>query len=305
MKTSVAITVFNEEKSIYKLLDGLINQTKKPDEIVIVDGGSTDKTVELIKKFTKNTKYKIIKLIIKPSTRVAGRNMAVKSSKNQIIAITDADCVAKKNWLENITKAFNDNKVDMVAGFYEMSSNSNYQIALAPYLGVMPSKFNTKTFLPSTRSIAFRKSLWKEVGGFPDRGKNSAEDTEFNYLVVRSGVGIARAKNAQVIWSIPDNIDGTFKKFSDYAKWDAEAKVAKRHLIKNMSVFTRYFIFILILYYSYSVFLILFITYLFWSIWKMRRLVPTEALLFVPLIQVTADIAVMMGFIRGIIRSNE
>ena len=50
MKVSVCITVFNEEGSIGELLDSLLKQTKKPGEIVIVDGGSKDKTVDVIRK---------------------------------------------------------------------------------------------------------------------------------------------------------------------------------------------------------------------------------------------------------------
>ena len=53
MKTSVCLTVFSEEKSVSDLLGSLLIQTKKPDEIVIVDGGSIDKTVDILRHFQK------------------------------------------------------------------------------------------------------------------------------------------------------------------------------------------------------------------------------------------------------------
>ena len=47
-KASLVITIRNEEKSIEGLLDSILNQTKQPDQIVIVDGGSTDGTINKI-----------------------------------------------------------------------------------------------------------------------------------------------------------------------------------------------------------------------------------------------------------------
>ena len=53
MKVSFITTVFNEENSIQKLLDSLLKQSKKLHEVVIVDGGSSDKTIERIKNYDK------------------------------------------------------------------------------------------------------------------------------------------------------------------------------------------------------------------------------------------------------------
>ena len=60
LKISIAIPTLNEESSIDILLDSLLSQTFKADEIVICDGGSSDKTLEIITKYsTKNTKIKL------------------------------------------------------------------------------------------------------------------------------------------------------------------------------------------------------------------------------------------------------
>jgi len=53
IKISLICTVLNEQKSMGAFLDSIEIQTKKPDEIVIVDGGSNDKTVEIIKNYKK------------------------------------------------------------------------------------------------------------------------------------------------------------------------------------------------------------------------------------------------------------
>src|SRR5260221_150360 len=148
MKVSICITTFNEEKSINKLLDSLFSQTRLANEIIIVDGGSTDKTIELIKKFKK------IKLIISKRASIAkGRNLAVKNSKYEIIAMTDGGCICNKYWLAKITESFKED-ISVVAGFYEMTGKSDFQKALKPYLGRMPNQFNETTFSPSSRSLA-------------------------------------------------------------------------------------------------------------------------------------------------------
>lgn len=54
MRVSLIFTVLNEEKSVKNLLDSLLKQTRKPDEIVVVDGGSKDRTVEILKQYRKS-----------------------------------------------------------------------------------------------------------------------------------------------------------------------------------------------------------------------------------------------------------
>src|SRR3989304_5681633 len=101
MKLSVCITVLNAEGLIAPLLQSILSQSKKPNEIVIVDGGSKDNTVEIIKHFQK--KNKSIRLLLEKCLRARGRNLAVEISNNDIIAMTDAGCIAQKDWLEKIT----------------------------------------------------------------------------------------------------------------------------------------------------------------------------------------------------------
>src|SRR3972149_3143590 len=115
MKASVCITVLNEEGSIATLLDSLLTQTEKPDEIIIVDGGSKDRTVEIVRHYQK--KDKRIKFLVEHGSVAHGRNTSIEISRNPIIASIDAGCLARRDWLEKITEPFKHENVGMVAGF--------------------------------------------------------------------------------------------------------------------------------------------------------------------------------------------
>ena len=117
MKISLICTVFNEAGTIKNFLDSILIQTKKPYELVIVDGASTDQTINEIIDFQKTHGNKLkIKLIKKKGNRSVGRNTAIKNSTSEIILCSDAGCILDKAWIENITKPFTQKDVDVVAG---------------------------------------------------------------------------------------------------------------------------------------------------------------------------------------------
>lgn len=311
MKASVVVTTCNEEESIGKLLESLVKQSLKPNEIVIVDSESSDKTVELIKEFNQDVIN--IKLISKKCTRGEGRNIGVEKAKSEIITMTDAGCVADTNWLERITKPLENDDVDAVAGFYKMTAKSAFQKAAAVFLGTLPTQFNDN-FLPSTRSIAFTKSIWKKVGGFPNL--NTAEDTVFNFRLINYGAGIKRVKSARVEWRIPSDLSQVLKKMFNYAKGDAESNLWKyntnsytSHNIKVLLIYFRYIlgIFLLIIstvspLFMYILILSL-ISYCLWSFWKVySHTREIRAGLWGIVLQITSDLTVMSGFLIGTIK---
>ncbi|MFH8120139.1 MAG: glycosyltransferase [Candidatus Aenigmatarchaeota archaeon] len=218
MKVSLVCTVFNEENNIREFLESVMNQTKKPDEFIIVDGGSTDKTVEIIKKYVK---AKWIKLIVSRGASIGkGRNIAIKKAKNEIIAVTDCGCILDKNWLKNITKPFKNKNIDVVVGIYRPYYTNDFEY----FQGLVIVK-NEEIFLNpsrmSSRSIALKKSVWKEVGGYPD--SKVGEDTEFNLKLLEKGYKFAFAKNAVVYWRMRKNWKEFFKQFYRYGIGDKKS----------------------------------------------------------------------------------
>ena len=126
------------------------------------------------------------KLIIKKGNIAIGRNEAIKNANNEIILVSDVGCILDKDWVKNISAPFEDKKVDVVAGFYEPIADSVFEKCLATYTSVMPDKIDPENFLPSSRSVAFKKSAWKEVGGYPE-WLDTCEDLYFARELKRKG----------------------------------------------------------------------------------------------------------------------
>jgi len=111
MRISVIITTYNAERFIEKTLHSIASQTYKDFEVIIIDDGSTDNTVKVIKNFVKSNNLNNIKLFPeKHIGRAPALNFAVRSARYDWIAIIDADDLWNIYKLEiqiNYIKKFN------------------------------------------------------------------------------------------------------------------------------------------------------------------------------------------------------
>jgi glycosyltransferase involved in cell wall biosynthesis len=308
MKTSLICTVLNEEESIKNFLHSIISQTKNPDEVIIVDGGSSDNTVNLIEDIISDLKKTIkITVLTKKGNRSIGRNEAIKHAAGELILIVDAGCVVDKDWVKNITKPFEDPKVDVVAGYYKGVAKNIFQKCLIPYVLVMPDRIDKKNFLPASRSIAFRKSIWKKAGGFSEKLSHN-EDYAFARQLKKIGAEIVFVENAIVYWVPRKNLKEAFIMFFRFALGDAESRIFRPNVLL---LFLRYFIgFILLLesliftsYFIFNTFTFIIFLYLIWAIKKNFKYVNDwRALFILPVLQLTADFAVLLGTTIGFLK---
>lgn len=304
MKSSIVVTVLNEEKTLARLLQSIVSQTKKPDEVIIVDGGSTDATASVISSAKLadqiSNKQKII-FLKKLGNRAVGRNWGIRQAKNEIVAITDAGCVLDKNWVKNIITPFKNSKVDVVAGYYQGISQNIFQKSLVPYVLVMPDRVNPKTFLPASRSMALKRAIWKKTGGFPEKFSDN-EDFVFAQKLKKLGAKIVFQKRAVVFWMPRKNLIEAFMMFFKFAKGDIQAQIIRPKVIL---VFLRYLTALILVILNIK-WIGLVIIYLSLAVIKNYRYVKDwRAIFILPLLQLTADIAVLTGSIYGIYkRSN-
>ncbi|MFC1577012.1 glycosyltransferase [Candidatus Omnitrophota bacterium] len=109
----------NVERTIEKNLEFLIDLDYPKDkmEIILADGGSSDRTVEIINDWQK--RYEFIKLVVIPNSKSPGqaRNAALKVAQGDYILFTDGDCAPKKDWARKILEPFfRDESIGMVGG---------------------------------------------------------------------------------------------------------------------------------------------------------------------------------------------
>lgn len=317
MKVSLIVTVLNEAKTISNLLDSIASQSLTPDEVIFVDAGSRDKTAGIIKNYSKKIK-KLRVLVKKGANRSVGRNEAVKRAEGDIIAVTDAGCVLDKNWLFKITKPLSVKKNSVVAGYYLPQTDTIFQECVAPYFCVMPQEikknFRKKgfDFLPSSRSLAFRKSVWEQAGGYPEK-LNYCEDLVFDQKIKKEGFKIVFNSKAIVHWPQKKSLRTVFWQFYHYAYGDGQVFLSpyQTHTRKILFLYFRYFsaalllVLCLIFPEFWGPFVFLSAGYLLMDILlKYRYVNNIMAFLYFPVLRITADSAVMLGALSGILNST-
>jgi len=215
----MVMTTFNEARNIGALIHDVLAQTRRPDELIVVDGGSTDGTVSVIHEALEGfeLEHDVVRVISVPGANVPeGRNIGIREAKYECICVTDAGCRLEKDWCEHITAPILDGGAGMVGGFYFPVARTRFQRVLA---AVTTAKKPRRAFLPSSRSIAFTKTLWESVGGYPE-WLRWGEDTLFNELCVATGAPYVVAPEAVVHWEVRPDLRATTKQFFNYARGD-------------------------------------------------------------------------------------
>lgn len=214
---SVVVTILNEEKGLSPLLDALFAQTRQPDEIVIVDGGSTDGTLQLLERYAGHDER--IRILHAPGVNIArGRNIGIAETKGDIIAVTDGGCIPEGMWLEELLKKFTNPDIAAVAGSFrgEWTTTFEYYAALlaVPREGNDVAEKNPLFF---GRSSAFRKKAWEQAGGYPE-WLYTGEDTLFALRVKELGYRVASAPAAVVRWRPRPNLRKLAKMYFLYGR---------------------------------------------------------------------------------------
>jgi len=309
LKTTLVTTVLNEEASIVRFIESVTNQSMLLDEIIIVDGGSKDNTVAKILEFKSKYKNKLnLTVFVKKGNRSVGRNEGIKKAKGNIILSSDSGCILDKNWVKEITKPFKDQAIEVVAGYYKGAPSNVFQKSLIPFVLVMEDKIKDKEeFLPATRSMAFKKSIWQKIGGFDEKLSHN-EDYSFANNLKIAGTKMTFAKNAVVEWIPRNNLKQSSVMFFRFALGDVQANIFREKVsyIFLRYIFGMYLILLAVIMRSMllnSFILLLLAGYTAWSIKKNYRYVKkVGAFVFLPLLQFVSDVAVIAGTTLGLLQ---
>lgn len=223
MKTSLVLTCFNERESIGALLDDVLHQSTLPHEMVIVDAGSKDGTLGVLHSFTGKFVSRGIgfEVLVHDGIGIAaGRNTAIERASGEVIAVTDAGCRLERHWLLNITRPLVEDLADVVGGFFLPVAHTRFQRVLAC---LTTASKPVEGFMPSSRSIAFRKAIWGAAGRYPE-WLRWGEDTLFNSRCMALGARYEVAGDAVVHWEVRRTWRQVTKQFARYAYGDGLAQ---------------------------------------------------------------------------------
>ncbi|GAB4516332.1 MAG: glycosyltransferase [Anaerolineae bacterium] len=228
---SVISTVLNEGESITRLLDSLVAQTRPPDEVVIVDGGSTDDTLKHLNRYAERLPLRIL---VAPGANISeGRNRAIRAAQGEIIAATDAGVQLAPNWLEALTAPFDaDPAVQIVAGFFLPDPQNTFERAMGATVLPLVDDIDPERFLPSSRSVAFTREAWEAVGGYPE-WLDYCEDLIFDFRLRDRYGPFAWAPDAVVYFRPRSSLKAFFVQYYRYARGDGKADLwRKRHAVR-------------------------------------------------------------------------
>lgn len=174
MKVSIVIPAYNEEQYIGHLLKALVNQTIVPDEIIVVDNGCTDRTVEIAKEYN----VRVIKE--KKQGIVFARNTGFDAAQYDLIIRFDADTVPPPHYIEHIKKTFEKEKIIALSAkvkFYGLPS------LLPPFLIELPFNSSVKLVLNheallGINTVMLRKYWLKVRDEVCTHAKNIHEDLD-------------------------------------------------------------------------------------------------------------------------------
>jgi len=186
-KISVIIPMRNEVNKIEQCLEAVFAQSLKPCEVIVVDGGSNDGTVERAKKFPVKVFYEDY------HNRAGGCQVGVENATGEYVAFTDADCIPGKDWLANLIKEFDDGIVgvggryeDIGEGLWARSINLTFKTLLSGAKSRWTGRRVAKNISVCGASGMCRRENILKVGGFKVT-LSGAEDLELSSRLTRLG----------------------------------------------------------------------------------------------------------------------
>src|SRR6266446_9256144 len=227
MEVSLVIPVRDEAASIKELLASIAAQTREPDEVVIVDGGSKDGTLKILHEArANNPKLRVIEA--SKASPGLGRNIGIANARHEWIALTDAGIRLDPKWLARLVEiAQSQPELNIVCGSFEPETDSFFKECAS--IAYVPPKTRTnhgRVRGPFIASSLVKREAWYSVGGFPDL--RASEDLIFFDEIENKGCKIGWAPGAVVHWELRPTLWRTLRRFVSFSSANVWAGQKRR-----------------------------------------------------------------------------
>ena len=209
MNCSIVIRAYEEEKHIGRLLEGIRHQTLKDVDVILVDSGSTDKTVSIAESFGA----RIVRIASDEFTFGRSLNFGIQAATRELIVIASAHVYpVYHDWLETLLRPFEDKRIAIAYGKQrgpEFAKYSEQQIFHQWYPDI--SKLKQETAFCNNANAAIRRSLWEK--NQYDETLTGLEDIAWAKWAKEQGYDIAYVPEAEIIHIHNETPHGVFNRY--------------------------------------------------------------------------------------------
>lgn len=230
---SVVIPCYNEERFIGKVLENLAGQyAAERYEIIIVDGMSTDRTRAVVAEFMQRHPEIAVRLVDNPARNIpTALNLGIEEARHEIIVRMDAHSVPSENYVRRCIEGLSRDDVSVVGMPWRIRASEEtltaraIALAVAHPFGIGDAKYRLENsasqFVDTVPFGAFRKSLWREVGGF-NEALLANEDYDFHYRVRQRGGRILLDTGGHSIYFARNTFRALAVQYFRYGRWKTQ-----------------------------------------------------------------------------------
>lgn len=238
LTVSVVIPCYNEERFIGKVLENLADQyTAAAYEIIVVDGMSTDRTREVVAEFVRRRPEITVRLVDNPARNIpVALNLGINEARHELIVRMDAHSVPSENYVRRCVEVLKAGEAAIVGMPWRIQPGAETRaaraiaLAVAHPFGIGDAKYRltpkSSEFVDTVPFGAFRKNLWREVGGF-DEQLLANEDYDFHYRVRQRGGRILLDAEGHSAYFARESFGALATQYSRYGRW--KARMVKQH----------------------------------------------------------------------------
>jgi glycosyltransferase involved in cell wall biosynthesis len=231
---AVVIPCRNEQAHIDALLDALADQTRTPNEVIIVDDQSTDDTRKRIDQWCVQhpDHATSVRVVSGPGCGPGpAMNTGIRATSADLIIRLDGHCVPERHYIEYCCEALRRADVGVVGGVWRIVAGASTPMARAiaavvshPVGSGGAAYRHAEGPGPRQQSVdtvpfgAFRRDLWEKLGGY-DESLEANQDYDFNYRSRAHGLSVLLDRRIVAMYSARATLRTLWRQYERYGYW--------------------------------------------------------------------------------------